>query len=136
MSSRAAGVLLLVLGGGLTWWVWHTALTHGAYSVKLAVVGPMVLPLGVGFLIHGQRLPRVGVTPLMRVYGILGAIAAVLNLHLLGADRDTSGLILEVCVGTILIGIFLLPRHILEQRTPPKVAAKSPDISSDPIEPR
>jgi hypothetical protein len=71
-------MVCLLVGGGATWYVWHSALTEGVYGIKMAVIGAMVIPLGIGFLIHGERLPRFRVTPLMRVYGILGAIAAAI----------------------------------------------------------
>ena len=137
MSSRVAGVVCLAVGGGLTWWVWQSALTYGVYDIELAAIGAMVIPVGIGYLIHGERLPRRGITRLTRIYLILGALAAVLNLHLLGADRDTAGMLLLAGIGLALVVVSVLPARMLgpikPQEVPPTPQA---GVSNEPIEPR
>src|SRR5262245_13918872 len=84
MGSRAAGVLFLLGGGGLVAWAWRSALVSDQYSLKAALLGPTLLVLGIGLLIHGKGIPSSGATRLTRIYGVAGGLASIVNLYLLG----------------------------------------------------
>jgi hypothetical protein len=127
------GISLVVLGGGATWYVWHIALTDGVYDREFAMIAPVLLVFGLGLLIHGERLGRHGITPLMRMYGILAGLAAVLNLHFIKADRSTFDTISEAAMAVFLVAIWFLPAHMLKQPVQPVRRSKKPD---EPIEPR
>ena len=133
MKSRMGGVLLILLGGGATWYAWHIALTDGVRDLEFATLGPPFLVFGLCLLIHGESLPRHGITPLLRTYGILAGLTAVLNLHFIKADRDKFDTIFEVGMGIVLVGIWFLPARMLVH---PLQQVSRPTRPDDPIEPR
>jgi len=57
-KSRLAGAFCLTAGAALTWWTWHSAMNEGHYSMKVAILGPTVLVLGLGLLGYFARPPR------------------------------------------------------------------------------
>ena len=81
MKSRAAGILCLAIGSVLTWLSWRWGIKTGASpSFKAATIGPLACVLSVGFLLSGAAMPVDGITPLTRRIGVLGSLAALLNL--------------------------------------------------------
>ena len=46
LGQRLGGLILLAMGGGLTVWVWHTALTEGYYYGKAAFLFPCLAVFG------------------------------------------------------------------------------------------
>jgi HAMP domain-containing protein len=74
-SSRQSGVLLLLAGLALMWLAWRWRAGGGLAVVQAAVAGPLSVLLGLGLLIHGERMPRYGMSRLTRRYGIAGGLA-------------------------------------------------------------
>jgi hypothetical protein len=112
IKSRAAGLLCLGAGGALTWLSWRWGITGGApHNLKAAAFGPMACVLGVGFLLAGASMPVDGITQLTRRVGILGSLAALSNLYLLGffGDSRIGMRVLQVVTVAVLIGAWLLP---------------------------
>jgi len=116
LNARAAGALCLVGGIVLTAIVWHSVLTRGRYDVKAAAVGPILIVVAVGFLIHGDAMPPTRATMRLRIYGVLGSVCALVQLHYFGFFE--KGLV-EIGVGALLIGVWLLPAQVFEQRGKP-----------------
>jgi hypothetical protein len=83
-KSRGIGLLVLLGGIAVTGLIRHWAADEGRYDMKAAVVGPLMIVLGIGFLVHGAEIPLDGIRPLTRIYGIAGSLAGILNLYLLG----------------------------------------------------
>ena len=50
---------------------------RGAYELTQAVLGPTLVSLGIGLLIHAQRIALAGVNPLTRAYGLAWAGATL-----------------------------------------------------------
>ena len=132
MRNRAIGICLLLLGAAATRYVWSSARTGGVYDLNFAVFGPLLVGVGLGYLIHGGTLPRRRITRLTKAYAILGGLAAILNLHFLNAGRDMFVTIMEVVLGLALTAMWFLPAQMLED---PRQQASRPKLPSDPIEP-
>jgi hypothetical protein len=57
--EQLGGVLLLVLGLGLTYLIWGTALDRGYFLAKAAAVGPAFAVIGLGLVaVPGYRRER------------------------------------------------------------------------------
>jgi len=141
-KSRAAGLLCLTGGGALTWWTWHSALGDGHYSMKAAILGPTVLVMGLGMLIHGRGIPTSGVTMLSRLYGFAGGAAAIVCLYLLGyfarPARHRSVDLLYSALPFAMLLVWLLPSRVFGPRETP-AAAPAPPVAgptNEPIAPK
>jgi hypothetical protein len=141
-GSRAAGVLCAVIGTVLTIWAWRSALGDGQYDLKAAIVGPTVLALGVGLLIHGKGIPTSGATRLTRIYGVAGGLATIANLYLLGFFRrpvkHRSVWLMESALPFLLLLVWALPTRFFGG-APGSVAKHMPTEprhTPKPIEPR
>lgn len=112
-KSRGVGLLVLLGGIAVTGLTWRWAAGNGHYDVKAAVVGPLMLALGIGFLVHGAAIPLDGIRPLTRLYGVVGSLAGIFNLYLLGfferAHRSGSARILDLAVPVVLVAVWFLP---------------------------
>ena len=80
---RITGGLLVLLGGTFTYWAWDAA-RNGVYEMLPSVLGPTLLSLGVGLLIHGTGIAIGGVNALTRVYGLAGVALTVAMLAVYG----------------------------------------------------
>ena len=140
-KSRGAGALFVTIGGGLTWWSWSSALGEGHYSLKAAIIGPTVLVLGVGLLIHGRGIPTAGATMLTRVYGFAGSTAAIVFLFFLGyfarPHRSVALALLESALPFAMLLVWFLPSRAFGAADPPKVEPPpAPGPTNEPIEPK
>ena len=136
LNGRAAGIICLLAGIGLTALVWHGAVTRGRYDIKAATIGPILMALGIGFLIHGAAMPPNRATPLLRIYGFGGSLIALAQLAWFGFFE--KGLV-EIGLGALLVVIWLLPSRFFESRnqaTEPVPAAASGRRPVDPATPR
>ncbi len=143
LGSRAAGALALLAGGGLVVWSWRSALGDGHYGFKTALLGPTILVLGIGLLIHGEGIPTSGATRLTRIYGVAGGLAAIVNLYLLGffsrPVKHRSVWMLETALPFLLLGVWALPSRFFGGETPPAAngdAEPRAPSPPPPIEPR
>lgn len=138
LNSRAAGALALLAGGGLVVWSWRSALGDGQYGFKTALLGPTLLVLGIGLLIHGDGIPTSGATRLTRLYGVTGGLAAILNLYLLGFFsrplKHRSVWVVETALPFLLLGVWALPSRFFGGETPPAATERAPS-RPPPIEP-
>jgi hypothetical protein len=82
-SSRQSGALLLLAGLVLMWLAWRWRAGGGLAVVQAAVAGPLSTALGLGVLIHGERIPRYGRSRLTRAYGIAGGLAGAAYLSVI-----------------------------------------------------
>jgi hypothetical protein len=133
LKSRAAGLLCLAIGGVLTWLSWRWGIKTGAsHAFKAAAIGPMAFVLGVGLLWSGAAMPVDGITPRTRRVGILGSLAGLSNLYLLGffGDSRTGMRVVQVIAAAAVIGAWLLPARYYggEGRVPDR----PPDAPIDP----
>src|SRR5574341_287897 len=141
IGSRAAGVLCFVVGAGLTVWAWRSALDGGQYGLKVAIIGPTVLVLGMGLLIHGKGIPTSGATRLTRIYGLAGGIATILNLYLLEfferPVRHRSVWLMESALPFLLLLVWTLPNRFFGGAPTPQVSPSPHEHPSPPkaIEP-
>jgi hypothetical protein len=142
IGSRAAGVLCVVVGTGLTVWAWRSAMGAGQYGLKAAIIAPTVLVLGVGLLIHGKGIPTSGATRLTRIYGLVGGVATIINLYLLGffqrPVKHRSVWLMESVLPFLLLLVWALPSRFFGGPSSPVVKHAQPAASSPPkpIEPR
>jgi len=141
-KSRAAGIFCFAGGAALTWWSWHSALGEGHYSMKVAILGPTVLVLGLGLLIHGRGIPTSGATRLTRIYGFAGGVAAIVSLHLLGyfarPPRHRWTDLLYTALPFAMLLVWFLPSRVFGA---PEAAAAPPVApltgpTNEPIEPK
>ena len=111
MKTRSAAALLLAGAIVLTYYAWRTGAGDGGYSLKAAVMGPVLIGLACGLLIHGDALFH-HVTPLMRSYGLLGAALAAINVYLLGLNYndDFASRMTELVIPALMAGLWLVPR--------------------------
>jgi len=69
LGQQVVGLVLLIMGGGVTVWSWNAALTRGSYSREAVALSPGCAVLGLGLLIfpidiekfraeHGVDRPR------------------------------------------------------------------------------
>ena len=82
-ESRIAGGLCLTGGAVLTVWAWRAA-ADGVYEMTPAVLGPTLVSLGIGLLIHARRIALAGINGTTRAYGLAGAAASISLLWLHG----------------------------------------------------
>ena len=112
-KSRGAGLLALIAGIVAIGLTWRWAVNDGTYDVKVAVIGPLALLVGVGFLVHGAEIPLDGIRPLTRVYGLAGSLAGILNLYLLGYFarplRSERARLLDLVLPIVMIAVWFLP---------------------------
>jgi hypothetical protein len=143
VTSRGAGVLCLVGGVTLSWLAWHWKLHGEPSSLKAAFIGPTLLALGFGMLIHGRGIPTVGASRLTRVYGMAGVAASIVNLYLMGYFSQPSKSAAFAAVRTALpfamFGVWLLPSRFFGA---PEKAPQGPGADAGhappgtPIEPK
>ena len=141
LKSRGAGVLCTVVGAGLTWWAWSSALGDGHYSLKAALVGPTLFVLGVGLLIHGRGIPTAGASVLTRLYGSAGGVATIVSLYLLGyfnrPHRDKSVAILEAALPFAMLFVWFLPSRVFGAEAPQPIERNPEEQpTSKPITPK
>ncbi len=82
-ENRIAGGLCLAFGVVLTVWAWRSGM-RGEYEMTPAVLGPTLVSLGAGLLIHPARIALAGINTVTRFYGIGGALATVAMLAYFG----------------------------------------------------
>jgi hypothetical protein len=73
---RLTGGLLVAIGAGLTYGAWREA-RAGEYAMTAAVLGPTLLALGIGLLIHGTGIAIAGINTRTRLYGLAGVAGTV-----------------------------------------------------------
>jgi hypothetical protein len=89
-----------------------TAASWSVRSFKLAWFGPFFATYSVALLLHGEPAMSLNrVTPLSRVYGLAGIVAATLHVLLLGAERAA------VIIGLLPAAALLLPSRVIERLT-------------------
>jgi hypothetical protein len=89
-SSRQGGAMLLLAGLVLTWLAWRWRAGSGMAVVQAAVAGPLSTLLGLGRLLHGEGIPRWGMSRLTRAYGIAGGLAGAVYLALITRYAEGS----------------------------------------------
>jgi hypothetical protein len=57
-GQRVAGLFFLALGGGITAWLWYTALNEGYYYVKAAALFPAFAVLGLFMMLFPLDFDR------------------------------------------------------------------------------
>lgn len=99
-KQRLGGLLLMLVGGGVTAWMWYTTLTQGSYPKKASMFFPAVCVVGLGLLLfpgykeerlaRGEAISQLSgarlLTPRWRVTLVLALIAGVVNHLLLAAQ--------------------------------------------------
>jgi hypothetical protein len=112
-KSRGVGVLVLLGGIAVTGLTWRWASQDGHYDVKAAVIGPVMVVLGIGFLVHGAEIPLDGIRRLTRIYGVFGSLAGIFYLYLLGfferPHRSEAARLLDLAVPILMIAVWFLP---------------------------
>jgi hypothetical protein len=58
LGQRLVGLLILLVAGGFTAWIWHTALTEGTYYRKAAALFPAFAVIGLGMLLFPTDVDR------------------------------------------------------------------------------
>jgi len=56
-QSRVLGAAMMVVGLGFVGWTWKNVASTGGYSVPLVFIGPVIVAVGLGALIHTPPLP-------------------------------------------------------------------------------
>ncbi len=98
-TQRVAGLLLIALGVGTTVWLWGDALEKGSFLVKLALLPPIMVTMGLAMLLfpidkdrllaeHGvESVTNLSHYPpawkVLMVLGVLGGIGDVVALRYL-----------------------------------------------------
>jgi hypothetical protein len=108
-SQRQTGAVLLAAGILLVWlaWRWHGG--GGLAAVQAAVAGPLSAALGLGLLIHGERIPRYGLTRRTRAYGLIGGLAGGAYLALVGVSAGWPPIGARWLLVLFATGIWLIP---------------------------
>jgi hypothetical protein len=57
-GQRRFGVVMVLVAGGFTAWIWHTALTEGYYYRKAAAIFPAFAVIGLGMLLFPIDMDR------------------------------------------------------------------------------
>lgn len=83
-SRRSGALVLLAAGVVLMGLAWRWRAGGGLAVVQAAVAGPLSAALGVGMLLHGEGIPRDGMSRLTRAYGVAGGLAGGVYLFLVG----------------------------------------------------
>jgi hypothetical protein len=73
---RLSGGMLVAIGSVMTYWAWREA-RAGEYAMTPAVLGPTLLALGAGLLVHGTGIAIAGINTRSRVYGLAGVAGTV-----------------------------------------------------------
>lgn len=107
--GRPAGALLLVAGAVLMGLAWRWRAGGGLAVVEAAVAGPLSAALGLGRLIHGEPIPRDGLSRLTRIYGLAGGLAGAAYLYLVGRFSDAPAGRLRWIVPAVATLIWLVP---------------------------
>lgn len=112
-KSRGAGLLLIVGGIVLIGLTWHWATGDQRYAVKAALIGPVVLALGIGLMVHGAEIPLDGIRPLTRIYGVVGSLGGILYLYSLGfferPHAAEAARLLDRALPLVILGAWFLP---------------------------
>lgn len=82
-KGRLAGLLFLLLGGGLTAVNYAFNARMGGFFVMAAWLGPFCAALGLGCLIEGPEIPVRKLSPLLGGFALVGAIAGIVNYFVL-----------------------------------------------------
>ena len=80
---RITGGLLSLIGGAFTYSAWSAA-RNGIYEMMPSVLGPTLMSLGLGLLIHGTGIAIGGVNTRTRLYGLAGVAGTVALLAFYG----------------------------------------------------
>jgi hypothetical protein len=80
---RLTGGLLLATGAALTYWAWRAA-GGGDYAMTPAVLGPTLLALGIGLLVHATGIAIGGINTRTRLYGLAGVAGTAILLAVHG----------------------------------------------------
>jgi hypothetical protein len=67
---------------------WRWRASGGLAVVQAAVAGPLSTLLGLGRLLHGEGVPRLGMSRLTRVYGIAGGLAGAVYLYVITRQAE------------------------------------------------
>jgi hypothetical protein len=108
-SGRQTGALLLLVGLVLMALAWLWRAGGGLAVVQAAVAGPLSAALGLGVLIHGERIPRYGMSWLTRAYGLAGGLAGAAYLFLIGHFADAPPGRARWLLPLLATGIWLIP---------------------------
>ena len=108
-SGRPAGTLLLLAGAALMALAWRWRAGGGLAVVQAAVAGPLSAALGLGMLIHGERIPRDGLSRVTRAYGLAGGLAGTSYLYLVGRFSDAPAGRLRWLLPVAATLIWLIP---------------------------
>lgn len=123
-ETLGATFVLFVCGGALLYLSRARGVGSDLLSQMAAALGPVALVLGLGMAIHGRDMPPTHVTVLARVWGLIGSIAAVVNLWMLGYFRQggPAGRAIRWLAPLALLGAWLLPARAYG--APPAIADK------------
>jgi hypothetical protein len=108
-SGRPAGALLLAAGALLMALAWRWRAGGGLAVVQAAVAGPLSAALGLGKVLHGNHIPRDGLSRLTRIYGLAGGLAGAGYLYLVGRFSDAPAGRLRWIVPVVATLIWLIP---------------------------
>jgi len=79
LRSRLTAIVLMLVGAGSWWFVWHQLVTEGSYSLRLSLLGPFGLFGGLFLLIRPQWSgPWRNDTPTAQKVGTVLLMAAIL----------------------------------------------------------
>lgn len=134
-GQRATGVILSIAGGLLVMLAWSWRAGGALASIQAAVVGPLSIALGLGLLVHGERIPRYGMNWLTRAYGLAGALAGGVYLWLIGryaGGGSGSGRWLLVMLVTV---IWLVPMPAADQARPSALASRLAGLLDGTVKP-
>src|SRR5262249_49821660 len=143
MKSRAAGILCVAGGATLTWLAWHWKLNGDQSSLKAAFIGPTLLVLGIGMLVHGRGIPTAGATRLTRAYGLAGGVAGIVNLHAMGyfshPSKSPALGAIRAALPVAMLGVWLLPSRVFGaaiEKPRESTTDKSQALTGVPIDPK
>ena len=84
IGTRVLGGVIALLSVAMTVWAWHAPVHNGHFGLKGPILGPFGVAVGTSLVIHGKGGSQLAQWQRLRVYGVAGTAAAIVNLYLMG----------------------------------------------------
>ena len=124
--DSVAATALLLLCGAVTFILSRRWGVDGSLARQMAaIVGPLGLALAVGMALHGVAMPTTHISRPARIWGLVGSLAAIVNLWSLGyfSQGGPAGRTVRMLMPVALVVAWFLPQRFYGDGRPNESAA-------------
>src|SRR5688572_26599368 len=114
-ETIAATLICLICGSALLYLSHRIGVGKDMMRAFAAMLGPVGVVLGIGMAIHGGAMPPTRITPVTRVWGTVGSIAACAHVWFRGYfEQGGAGGVVRLLMPVALIAAWWLPSRFYE----------------------